>query len=87
MSRAAQQGLQPSSPFKNTYFTEMRSGSKAGSYLRLVDFVSLNSWLESTKEEKNADRDRKEDDERRERQVDPLSDLQIQASHNLLFVY
>ena len=25
--------------FENTYFTEMNSGSEAGSYLRLVDFV------------------------------------------------
>ena len=25
--------------FKNNYFTEMYSGSEAGSYLRLVDFV------------------------------------------------
>jgi len=25
--------------FENNYFTEMRSGSEAGSYLRLMDFV------------------------------------------------
>jgi len=37
---------------KNNYFTEMCSGSEAGSYLRLIDFVSLNSGLESHKEEK-----------------------------------
>ena len=30
---------QPTSQFKNNYFTEMCSGSEAGSYLRLVDFV------------------------------------------------
>ena len=36
---------------KNSYFTEMCSGSEAGSYLRLMDFVSLNSRLESSKEE------------------------------------
>ena len=28
-----------SSQFENNYFTEMRSGSEAGSYLRLIDFV------------------------------------------------
>ena len=28
-----------SSQFENTYFTEMCSGSEAGSYLRLIDFV------------------------------------------------
>ena len=38
--------------FKNNYFTEMCSGSEAGSYLRLIDFVSLNSRLESNKEER-----------------------------------
>jgi len=27
------------SQFKNNYFTEMCSGSEAGSYLRLIDFV------------------------------------------------
>ena len=32
------------------YFTEMRSGSEAGSYFKLIDFVSLNSRLESNKE-------------------------------------
>ena len=38
--------------FENSYFTEMCSGSEAGSYLRLIDFfVSLNSRLESNKEE------------------------------------
>ena len=37
--------------FKNHYFTEMCSGSKEGSYLRLIDFLSLNSKLESNKEE------------------------------------
>ena len=29
----------PGSQFKNNYFTEMCSGSEAGSYLRLIDFV------------------------------------------------
>ena len=33
------------------YFTEMCSGSEEGSYLRLLDFVSFNSRLESNKEE------------------------------------
>jgi len=28
-----------SSQFENNYFTEMCSGSEAGSYLRLIDFV------------------------------------------------
>jgi len=28
------------SQFENNYFTEMCSGSEAGSYLRLIDFVS-----------------------------------------------
>jgi len=27
------------SQFENSYFTEMCSGSEAGSYLRLIDFV------------------------------------------------
>ena len=36
---------------QNNYFTEMCSGSEEGSYLRLVDFASLNSRLESVKEE------------------------------------
>jgi len=37
---------------ENNYFTEMCSGSEAGSYLRLTDFaISLNSRLESNKEE------------------------------------
>jgi len=30
--------LGSSSQFKNNYFTEMYSGSEAGSYLRLIDF-------------------------------------------------
>jgi len=37
--------------FKNNYFTETCSGSEAGSYLRLIDFVSLNSRFENNKEE------------------------------------
>jgi len=32
-------GNEYSSQFENIYFTEMCSGSEAGSYLRLVDFV------------------------------------------------
>jgi len=39
--------------FENNHFTEMCSGSEAGSYLRLIDFVSLNSRLESNKEEED----------------------------------
>ena len=31
---------------------EVRAGSEEGSYLRLIDFLSLNSRLESNKEEK-----------------------------------
>ena len=31
-------GCRVNSQFKNNYFTEMCSGSEAGSYLRLVDF-------------------------------------------------
>ena len=41
------------SQFENTYFTEMCSGSEAGSYLRLIAFVSLNARLESNKEEED----------------------------------
>jgi len=37
--------------FKN-YFPEMYSGSEAGSYVRLIEFVSFNSRLESNKERK-----------------------------------
>ena len=37
--------------FKNNYFAEMGSGSEAGSYFRLIYDVSLNSRLESHKEE------------------------------------
>jgi len=33
--------------FKNNYFTEMCSGSEAGSYLRPIDVCILNSRLES----------------------------------------
>ena len=32
---------------KNNYFTEMNNRSEAASYLRLIDFASLNSRLES----------------------------------------
>ena len=39
-----------SSQSKNNYFTEVCSGSEAGSYVRLIDFVSLNSRLESNRE-------------------------------------
>ena len=41
------------------YFTERRSGSEAGSYSRLIDFVSLNSRLESHKEEERRARMRR----------------------------
>ena len=40
-----------SSQFENNYLTEMCSGSEAGSYLRLIDCVSLKSRLASNKEE------------------------------------
>ena len=36
---------------ENNYFTEMCSGSEAGSYLRLIDYVSLNARIESNNEE------------------------------------
>jgi len=42
--------MSPKSQFKNKLFAEIRSGSEEGSYLRLKDFVSLNSRLESDKE-------------------------------------
>jgi hypothetical protein len=38
-------------PGNNNYFTKMRSGSEAGSYLRRIQFSSLNSRLESNEEE------------------------------------
>jgi len=34
-----QRQYERSSQFENNYFTEMCSGSEAGSYLRLIDFV------------------------------------------------
>jgi len=34
-----------SSQFKNNYFTEMCSGSEAGSYLRLIDFGITQLWV------------------------------------------
>ena len=40
--------------FRNNYLTEMCSGSEAGSHLRLIDLNSLNSRLESNKEEEVA---------------------------------
>ena len=40
---SSEYGTQYRSRFKNNYFAVMRSSSKEGSYLRLVDFVSLNS--------------------------------------------
>jgi len=43
---------------ENNYFTEMCSGSEEGSYLRLIDFLSLNSRLESNKEEEEGTRSR-----------------------------
>ena len=43
--------LKAGSQFENDYFTEMCSGSEAGSYLRLIFCVSLNSRRESNDEE------------------------------------
>ena len=40
------------SRFKDNRCTEMCTGSEAGSYFRLIDIVSLNSRLESNKEER-----------------------------------
>jgi len=37
--RVAGRGKASCSQFENNYFTEMCSGSEAGSYLRLIDFV------------------------------------------------
>jgi len=45
-----------SSQFENNYFTQMCSGSEAGSYLRLTDSASLNSRLGSNKEEEEVQR-------------------------------
>jgi len=42
--------------FENTYFPKMCSGSEAGSYLRLIDFV-YHSTLGLREEEKDARRD------------------------------
>ena len=45
-----------SSQFENNYFTEMCSGSEAGSYLRLIDFVyhsTLGLGVIKTKKKKN----------------------------------
>jgi len=39
-------------PGREPLFNKLCSGSVAGSYLRLIDFLSLNSRLESNKEEK-----------------------------------
>jgi len=71
----------------NNYFTEICSGSEAGSYLRRIDcitqLVSLNSRLESDKEEEERplptperERDRQTYRERRERdsQTERVSD-------------
>ena len=46
-------GLRPCSRANGTvYFTEMCSGSEAGSYLRLIDLCITKCRLESNKEEK-----------------------------------
>ena len=37
---------------QNNYFAEMRGGSEEGSFLRLMDFVSVNSRLKRKEEEK-----------------------------------
>ena len=42
-------------PFKDNCCTDMCTGSEAGSYLRLKDIVSLNSRLESNREEEEED--------------------------------
>ena len=39
---------------KNNYSAEMWSGFGEGAYLRLIDFVSLNSRLKRNKEEEKA---------------------------------
>ena len=44
----------------DNYFTEMCSGSEAGSYLRLINFVSLNSRLASNNEEEEEEEGRPE---------------------------
>ena len=44
-------GGRAGSQFQNNRFAEMCSSSEAGSCLRLIDCVSLNSMLESNKEE------------------------------------
>ena len=41
----------PGPQFQHDHFTEMCSDSEAGSYLRLIDIVSLNSRLEIHKQE------------------------------------
>ena len=41
-------------PLKNNCFTVMRSGSEEGSYLRLVDFVSLNARPRVIKKKKRS---------------------------------
>ena len=38
-----------SSQFKNNYLAEMCSGSEAGSYLRLIDFVSMRPRVPSAR--------------------------------------
>ena len=40
--------------FTNNYFAGMCSGSEEGSYLRRIDFVALNSRLESDKKKKKS---------------------------------
>ena len=52
ITKAPKAGERYTSQFQNNYFTGMRSGSEEGSYLRLIDCVSLNSRLESNKDEK-----------------------------------
>ena len=46
------QHLQYTSRFKNNFFAELPSGSEEGSYVRRPDFLSLNSRLQSNKEER-----------------------------------
>ena len=51
---AARGILRYSSQFKNNYFTSMCSGSEAGSYVRLIDFVYHSTLDLREKKKKNA---------------------------------
>ena len=43
--------VNPEPSCKNNYFTEMCSGSEAGSYSRLIECVSVNTSIQSITEE------------------------------------